>query len=86
MHYFWWDDDNVEHIANHGIEPLEAEEILLESKWIIRAGQGKYIAYGQTSEGRYLLVVFAKKANHYLRIITARDMTTKEKQMYKRRK
>lgn len=22
---FWWDEENIEHIANHGVEPLEAE-------------------------------------------------------------
>jgi hypothetical protein len=26
---FWWDDDNIEHIANHGVEPYEAEEVII---------------------------------------------------------
>lgn len=22
---FWWDETNIEHIANHGVEPYEAK-------------------------------------------------------------
>jgi hypothetical protein len=34
-----WDDDNIEHIARHSIEPEEVEEIVYEdcySSWIVR--------------------------------------------------
>ncbi len=27
---FDWDDNNIEHIARHGVEPWEAEEALLD--------------------------------------------------------
>ncbi len=48
-HYrFWWDDQNIDHIADHGVEPHEAEAALIGA-WLIRiVGQGKYAAYGQT--------------------------------------
>jgi uncharacterized DUF497 family protein len=77
--YFWWDEINIEHIADHGIEPFEAEEAVDNRPLIMRAGEGKYIAYGQTDAGRYLVVVFALKDEQRLRVITARDMTQAEK-------
>jgi uncharacterized protein len=81
---FWWDDENIEHIANHGVEPFEAETVIANASLIRKAGQGKYLAYGQTDDGRYLLVVFAPKERDRLRVVTARDMTAGEKRNLRR--
>jgi len=51
----------------------------------MRGKEGKYLAYGKTNGGRPLLVVWASKYRK-TKIITARNMTKKEKQLYKRRK
>jgi len=80
---FWWDEENIEHIANHGVEPAEAEAVIDHAKLIRKAGRGKYIAYGQTDNGRYLIVVYAPKENHRLRVVTARDMTPTEKRRFR---
>lgn len=82
---FWWDEDNIEHIANHGVEPYEAEETIDSATLTKKVGEGKYIAYGQTDSGRYLLVVFAPKSHSRLRVVTARDMTPTEKRQVRRR-
>jgi len=82
---FWWDDDNVDHIANHGVEPYEAEETITNRPRLKRSGKGKYLAYGQTDAGRFLVVVFAPKSGNRLRVITARDMTSTEKRWYRQR-
>ena len=82
---FWWDENNIEHIANHGVEPYETEEVIDDDPFIAKMGEGKYVAYGQTDSGRYLLVVFAPKSEQRLRVITARDMTAAEKKRFKRR-
>lgn len=80
MNYtFWWDEDNIEHIANHGVEPYEAEEAIDNAVLTKKGDDGKYLAYGQTDSGRYLLVVFAPKPHSRLRVVTARDMTPVEK-------
>ncbi|MEZ4707045.1 MAG: BrnT family toxin [Caldilineaceae bacterium] len=81
---FWWDESNIEHIANHGVEPYEAEKVIDNALLTKKAGQGKYMAYGQTDVGRYLVVVFAPKSRHRLRVVTARDMTTTEKRLVRR--
>ncbi len=54
--HFWWDDLNVDHIAEYGVEPFEAEEVVDNRPLTMRAAEGKYIAYGQTDSGRYLIV------------------------------
>ena len=83
---FWWDEQNIEHIANHGVEPYEAEEVIDDDPFITKVGGDKYVAYGQSDGGRYLLVVFAPKSEQRLRVITARDMTNAEKKQFRQRK
>lgn len=78
-YHFWWDEENIEHIADHGVDPYEAEYVIRYAKAYRRAPQGKYIVMGQTDSGRYLLVVFAPKGNQRVRVVTARDLTPKEK-------
>lgn len=83
---FQWDGENIGHIANHHVEPYEAEEVLDDDPLILRTRDDKYLAYGQTDAGRYLLVVFVWKSPHTIRVITARDLTRAEKKRLKRRR
>ena len=81
-----WDQDTVDHIARHSVTPEEVEEVLfneIDLPRIMRGKEGKYLAYGRTEDGRLLLVVWAFK-NCKTKIITARDLNKKEKQIYKR--
>jgi uncharacterized DUF497 family protein len=48
-----------------------------------RAWQSFY-AFGQTMSGRYLFVVFRFVTPNTVRVITARDMTEKERRYYRR--
>ncbi len=83
-----WDQETVDHISNHSVSPEEVEEVLfneVNSPLILRGKEGKYLAYVKTNGGRLLLVVWAAKYRK-TKIITARDMSKKEKQFYKRRK
>ncbi len=83
-----WDQETVDHIFNHSVSPEEVEEVLFNdgiSPLIMRGKEGKHLAYGKTAGGRSLLVVWAAKYRK-TKIITARDMNKKEKQLYKRRK
>ena len=82
-----WDQETVDHISNHSVSPEEVEEVLfndVDSPLIMRGKEGKYLAYEKTNAGRLLLVVWAAKYRK-TKIITARDMSKKEKQFYKRR-
>jgi len=54
--YFWWDDLNIEHIADHGVEPYEAEEVMDNKPLILRAGKDKYLRMDKpTQDDIYLL-------------------------------
>ena len=82
-----WDQETVDHISNHLVSPEEVEEILFNDEdkpLIMRGKEGKYLAYGNTYGGRLLFIVWASKYKK-TKIITARDMTEKEKRFYRRR-
>lgn len=82
---FEWDDENVEHIAQHHIETDEAEAVFDNKPLVLRSQGGKYVAYGQSDEGRYLMVVFVRKSG-MIRVVTARDLAEGEKKRLKRRR
>jgi uncharacterized protein len=78
---FDWDEANVEHIARHGYEPDEVEEVF-ESGFKIRKGRkSSYLCYGRTLDGRLEFIVF-KRLGKRIRVATARDMEDKERRMY----
>jgi len=83
-----WDEETIDHTSKHSVSPEEVEEALfneIDSPLIMRGKEGRYLAYGKTNGGRLLLVVWASRYRK-TKIITARDMSKKEKQFYKRRK
>jgi uncharacterized DUF497 family protein len=51
----------------------------------MRGRENKYLTYGETDSGRFLFIVWISKYRK-TRIVTARDMTKKEKQFYRKRK
>lgn len=84
---FDWDGKNEDHIARHGVAIFEVEEaILFDKAFYQKTRESKYVAYAVTGEGRCLFTVFAIKDRSRIRVITARDMTEKEKRFYKKRK
>ncbi len=81
---FDWDEINRRHLARHRVTPDEVEEVFVNPLYLRRSHSGRYIAYGKTAEGRFLLVVFELRGK-IIRVVTARDMTSKEKRLYRRR-
>ncbi|MFC1521717.1 BrnT family toxin [Elusimicrobiota bacterium] len=82
---FDWDRINIEHIARHGVEPGEAEEIFEKRVLRLRSWGGRYILFGQTAASRYLAVVIRIDSG-IVRVVTVRGMTFSEKRRYKRGK
>jgi uncharacterized DUF497 family protein len=83
-----WDDDTADHIARHSVSPEEVEEALFnedDAPLILRGREGRYLSYGKTGGGRFLLIVLTI-LHRKTRIITARDMTETEKHYYRRRR
>jgi len=83
-----WDQETVDHISDHLVSPEEVGEVLfndVDKPLVMRGKEGEYLAYGKTHGGRLLFIVWASKYRK-TKIITARDMTEKEKRFYRRRK
>lgn len=85
-HHLFWTEDNVLHIARHGVTPDEAEQVVFSLKSKIRKGRGQdiYISLGQTDSSRYLFIVLVDMGDRVAKVVTARDMTHKEKKWYRR--
>jgi uncharacterized DUF497 family protein len=85
MNGFGWDDENVSHIARHGVTPKEIEE-LFRRPYAIEVdepvnGEERFLAHGTTARGRYLTVVCADRKGS-IRPITAWDMTREDREQY----
>lgn len=61
---FIWDELNVLHIAEHGVDPDEAEYVVETAKppYPRKIGDGKYQVWATTEDGRYLQVVYTRPA------------------------
>lgn len=72
----------------HNVTPGEVEEALgLKPRFrrIERGdiqGEDLYAAFGRSQAGRYLTVFFIYKKTHEALVVSARDMTVKEKRTY----
>ncbi len=83
---FEWDDDNIEHIAKHGVFPDEVEGVAFDDEpWVKKGREGTRYLLGYTVAGRYLFVVYVLKGKGSARVITALDMDDKTRKLYKRR-
>ena len=47
------DDQNIEHIARHGVDVSEVEDICFEPHLSFLGHNRRYILYGKTPDGRY---------------------------------
>jgi len=82
---FEWDEGNCLHLQlGHGIEPAEAEEVFANNPIFRRTKRGHYATFGQTSEGRYLIIIFELKPKGLARPITGWDMKQKEIRYHKK--
>ncbi|MBI5242718.1 MAG: BrnT family toxin [Elusimicrobia bacterium] len=81
---FEWDQANETHVAGHNVKTNEAEEVLLAKCFLRKTHSGRYGAYGQSLDGRYLFIVFEKLKGNAVRVIAARDMADREKRFYRR--
>lgn len=83
---FDWDEGNaVKNVLRHDAYPDEIEEVFYNRLKLRKTRQDRYLLYGVTDSGRYLFVVFLIKMRvkrKLARVISARDMTRKEKSYY----
>jgi uncharacterized DUF497 family protein len=65
---FEWDDDNIFHIGRHAFTPEEVEEVFAGNHKVRRARQQRYIALGETLDGRLAFVVFQRLSGGLVRV------------------
>jgi uncharacterized DUF497 family protein len=72
----------------HHVTPLEAEQVFFNTPLLAEADEShsqkekRLYSLGQTDEGRELFVAFTMRARH-LRVVSARDMSRKERRVYR---
>ena len=84
---FEWDEHNANKIwTKHQVNPVECEQIFVRLPLLISGAERsfdeqRFYALGQTEAGRRLFVVFTLRRD-LIRVISARDMSRKEKKVY----
>jgi len=85
---FDWDQNNIEKIwAKHKVSPFECEQVFFNEPLVVQddvkhsQDETRYYILGQTDKKRLLFVVFTVRKN-LIRVISARDMGKKERQVY----
>ena len=82
---FEWDEENIERILRHNVIPDEVEEACVNKSYVRKSADKRYLVYGITEAGRYIFIVGIDKGKGVFRTITARDMTEREKSLFRRR-
>lgn len=90
---FEWDERNIsKNWEKHKVKYTESEEIFLNNPVIADIEKNKILyhedrkaAYGATDAGRLIFVAFTVR-NNKIRVISARDMSRKERSFYEETK
>jgi uncharacterized DUF497 family protein len=87
---FDWDEANaVKNWERHRVTPEEAEDAFFHDPFVMRFDPGhskrekRYWALGKTGKDRKLFVAFTIRRNR-IRVISARDMSRRELEEYRR--
>ena len=88
---FEWDAGNARKNERHGVAQSEAGQVFFAQRLLVvadpghSAGETRFHALGVTIDGRRLHVTFTLRVNGTrIRVISARDMHRKERQIHDR--
>jgi uncharacterized protein len=82
---FEWDNGNLDHIAEHGVDDWEVEEAMEDRRRIPFPAVygGRLGIVGRTGDGRLLVVIYEQQGN-LVRVVTAYDAGAREERAYRR--
>ncbi|MCD4719950.1 MAG: BrnT family toxin [Desulfobacula sp.] len=87
---FDWDDGNIDkNWKKHKVTPSECEQIFFNLPLIIQNDakhsekEVRYYSLGQTNVKRLLFIAFTIR-NNFIRVVSARDMSRKERKAYEK--
>jgi uncharacterized DUF497 family protein len=88
VYEFRWNGWNVDHIAEHGVRPHEAQQVVNSARppFPRYMGDGKYGVWGQTESGRYLQVIFIFSSPGVVFVVHARPLNDGEKRGLRKRR
>ncbi len=85
---FQWDEGNpIKSSERHGVTQVECEQVFFNIPLIVAddqkhsAAEARFYALGQSDSGRQLFVVFTIREK-LIRVISARDMSRRERKVY----
>ena len=85
---FDWDEENIDkNWLKHKVSPTECEQILFNHPLVIQddiihsKSEQRFYALGKTDLKRTLFIAFTVR-NDLIRVISARDMSQKEREVY----
>jgi len=85
---FEWDEGNIDkNWIKHGVSPFECEQMFFNQPLVVTDDikhseqEQRFYALGRTDANRLLFVVFTVRKN-MIRVISARDMSPKERKIY----
>jgi hypothetical protein len=85
---FKWDrGNNNKNLLKHNVQNWECEQVFFNKPLLILEDpedsitEKRWAGFGTTDSGRLLVVIFTKRGN-LVRIISARDMNSKERKFY----
>ena len=87
---FNWDDGNIyKNEKKHGLKWQEIEEVFFNEPLLLLedAKHSEYeercVAYGKSNNGKMITVIFTKRGE-FIRVISARSMSKKERKYYEK--
>lgn len=85
---FQWDRGNVDkNLVKHNVENWECEQIFFNKPLLVLEDvkysltEKRLAAFGRTDSDRLLVVIFTQRGS-LIRVISARDMNTRERKFY----
>ena len=77
-----WDEWNREHLKEHNVSEEEVEEVCKDILKQQPTYGTRYLIFGKTGKGRLLTIVLAREARGTYYVVTARDMSKRERRQF----
>lgn len=87
---FEWDKGNeLKNWEAHSVKRTEAEQVFFNHPLLVfdtysQNDEKRFLALGVTSSGRFLTIIFTIRKKKLIRVISARDMSRKERKAYEK--
>jgi hypothetical protein len=74
-HFFVWTQEIIDHLAEHDVTPDDFEEVVNNPDYEdVSRSSGNPVAFGSTSDGRYVCCVFRRFDEDTIEPITAYEV------------